>query len=140
ASLGLGWVGEPVFLALLQPVMDAVGIASERLRHTLAFLVGFSAITFLHITAGEQAPKWMAIQKPLPTSLWVVHPLVWFSWITWPFIWVLNHSSLWILRQVGIEAAGEGEGMHSDEELRLLFAASSKGGSGRSRRPRSVSR
>src|SRR5215218_4405782 len=28
ASLGLGWVGEPVFLSLLQPVMDTVGIQS----------------------------------------------------------------------------------------------------------------
>lgn len=127
ASLGLGWVGEPVFLALLQPVMDAVGLESEKLRHTLAFIVGFSAITFLHITAGEQAPKWLAIQKPLPTSLWVVHPLVWFSWIAYPFIWLLNRSSLWMLRQVGIDPAGEGEGMHSEEELRLLYAASSKG-------------
>ena len=87
-------------------------------------MVGFTAITFLHITAGEQAPKWMAIHNPLPTSLWVAHPLAWFCWITYPFIWVLNHSSLWMLRRAGIEPAGEGEGLHTEEELRLMLAAS----------------
>jgi CBS domain containing-hemolysin-like protein len=88
--------------------------------------VGFSALTFLHITAGEQAPKWLAIQRPLPTALWVVHPLEWFHRATYPFIWVLNHASLWMLRQLGIEPGREGEHAHSEEELRLLFAASQK--------------
>jgi CBS domain containing-hemolysin-like protein len=124
ASLGLGWVGEPVFLALLQPVMNWLEISSPHARETIAFLVGFSAITFLHITAGEQAPKWLAIQKPLVTSLWVSGPLRLFCTLAYPFIWVLNHSSLWMLRQVGIEPKGEGEMLHSEEELRLLFAAS----------------
>src|SRR5688572_4463895 len=31
ASLGLGWVGEPVFLSLLEPVMDAFSVQSEHL-------------------------------------------------------------------------------------------------------------
>ena len=71
ASLGLGWVGEPVFAALLKPLMALLNIDSVEARKTIAFIVGFSALTFLHITAGEQAPKWLAIQKPLPTALWV---------------------------------------------------------------------
>ena len=124
ASLGLGWVGEPVFAALLQPVMTWLNVESEEARKTIAFIVGFSALTFLHITAGEQAPKWLAIQKPLPTSLWVVQPLEWFHRASYPFIWALNHASLWLLRQLGIETSGEGEHAHSEDELRLLFAAS----------------
>ena len=126
ASLGLGWVGEPVFAALLKPVMAWLNIESAEARKTIAFVVGFSALTFLHITAGEQAPKWLAIQKPLPTALWVVQPLEWFHRMSYPFIWVLNHASLWLLRQLGIEPAGEGEQGHSEEELRLLFAATHK--------------
>src|SRR5256885_1126556 len=69
ASLGLGWAGEPVFNSLLAPLLSSV--ASEQLRHSIAFVVGFSAITFLHMTAGELAPKWVAIQRPLPISLWI---------------------------------------------------------------------
>jgi len=124
ASLGLGWVGEPVFAALLQPVMTWLNVESAEARKTIAFIVGFSALTFLHITAGEQAPKWLAIQKPLATSLWVVQPLEWFHRASYPFIWALNHASLWLLRQLGIEPSGEGEHAHSEDELRLLFASS----------------
>lgn len=130
ASLGLGALGEPLFAALLQPVLNWLSVDSPQARHTIAVAVGLSALTFLHITAGEQAPKWMAIQKPLPTALWVVYPLKWFYLITFPFIWVLNQSSLWMLRQLGIQPASEAELSHSEEELRLLFATSHKHSAG----------
>lgn len=122
ASLGLGWVGEEVFAALLTPIMDGLHIESLGLRKAIAFLFGFGTITFLHITAGEQAPKWLAIQKPLPSTLWVAQPLQWFHKISYPFIWILNNSSLWLLRRIGIEPVGEGEIVHSEEELRLLVS------------------
>lgn len=126
ASLGLGWVGEPVFATLLQPLLNALQIESEGVRESVAFFVGFSVLTFLHISAGEQAPKWLAIQKPLPTALFVVRPLEWFHRLSYPFIWVLNRASLELLRQFGIEPTGEGEGIHSEDELRLLVATTQK--------------
>lgn len=126
ASLGLGWIGEPVFAALLSPVFGWLDISSPGMRHLLSFGVGFSAITFLHISAGEQAPKWLAIQRPLPTTLWVAYPLCWFYWASYPFVVTLNWVSQWILRQVGLEAASEAERTHSREELRLLVTASQK--------------
>ena len=124
ASLALGWVGEPVFSALLTPVLNAFNIQSPELRHSLSFLVGFSALTFLHIVAGEQAPKWYAIQQPLPTSLFVAYPLKWFHKASYPFIWLLNQASLWLLGRFGIEPTGEGEGVHSHDELRVMVATS----------------
>jgi CBS domain containing-hemolysin-like protein len=126
ASLALGWIGEPVFMALLQPVLDLAGISTPEVRETVAVIVGFATITFLHITAGEQAPKWMAIQKPLPTALWVAWPLHFFHQVSYPFIWVLNRSSQWMLRAVGLEQSGEEGTVHSEEELRLLFATSQR--------------
>ena len=126
ASLGLGWIGEPVFAPLLAPVMDGLHVESPHVRHTIAFLVGFSIITFLHITAGEQAPKWLAIQKSLPATLWVAAPLEWFRKVTAPLIWVLNQSSLWLLRRCGIEPTGEKDLAHSEEELRLLFTTAQR--------------
>jgi CBS domain containing-hemolysin-like protein len=36
---------------------------------------------------------------------------------------VLNHSSIWLLKRIGIEAKSEAEIIHSREELRLLFSA-----------------
>src|SRR5256885_1690101 len=62
-SLGLGWVGEPIFTKLLTPLLMALHVQSEALRHSISFAIGFSALTFLHICVGELAPKWTAIQK-----------------------------------------------------------------------------
>jgi CBS domain containing-hemolysin-like protein len=126
ASLGLGWIGEPVFSALLQPLFGLFKIESEQFQHTLSFAVGFSVITFLHIAAGEQAPKWLAIQKPLPTTLWVSYPMYWFYRASYPFVVALNHSSQWLLRMAGLEPVSEADAFHSEEELRLMFAASQK--------------
>ena len=130
ASLGLGWVGQPVFVELLSPLLLSLHVESEALRHSISFAVGFSALTFLHISAGELAPKWAAIQNPLPISLWVAQPLKWFYLASYPFNWLLNQAARWLLRQAGIEMAGEGGRAHSQEELRLLVATSQKQGGG----------
>src|SRR5580658_21827 len=37
ASLGLGWVSEPVFSALLRGPLDALGVHSPQARETIAF-------------------------------------------------------------------------------------------------------
>jgi CBS domain containing-hemolysin-like protein len=126
ASLALGWIGEPVFEALLSPVFGWLNIESAELRRLLAFLVGFSALTFLHISAGEQAPKWLAIQRPLPTTLAVAYPMLWFYRLSYPFVVALNQSSQWLLKQVGLGTVSEEGHPHSEEELRLLLSAAQK--------------
>jgi magnesium and cobalt exporter, CNNM family len=126
ASLGLGWAGEPIFTALLSPLLISLHVESAALRHSIAFAVGFSALTFLHITAGELAPKWTAIQNPLPIALWVAQPLRWFFIASYPFNWLLNRTAQWLLRQAGIEAVSESKRIHSEEELRLLVTTSQK--------------
>src|SRR3954469_16412128 len=126
ASLGLGWVGEPLFTRVLSPLLVLLGVHSDAMLHSISFALGFSALTFLHISAGELAPKWTAIQKPLPIALWVAQPLRWFYIASYPFNWILNQSARWLLRQIGIQADGQGDGAHSDEELRLMVAASQK--------------
>ena len=123
ASLRLGWVGQPVFTSLLSPVLASLQVESAALRHSISFLVGFSALTFLHISAGELAPKWAAIQNPLPIALWVSQPLKWFYLASYPFNWLLNRAARWLLRQAGIELVGEPGRAHSEEELRLLLGA-----------------
>lgn len=123
ASLALGWIGEPAFVAMLEPVLDLLRVSSEKVRHIVSFVVGYSLITFLHIVVGEQAPKFLAIKRPLPSSLWVAYPLQLFFWISYPFIWLLNVASLRVLKWMGIEATSEHGGEHSEEELRLMLSA-----------------
>ena len=127
ASLGLGWIGEPVFSALLQPVFGWFDVRSHETQRIISTIVGFSAITFLHISAGEQAPKLMAIQQPLPTALWIAYPLLWFHRISYPFVWLLNRCSQKLLSLAGVEGAADLErSPHTEEELRLLFSAAQK--------------
>ncbi len=122
ASLALGWVAEPVFAALLEPVFGWFRIESAQLRHLLSASVGIMAVTFFHVVVGEQAPKFIAIKRPLPSSLWVAYPLHWFYVVTYPLIWILNWTSLWVLQRLGIESSGHGE-VHSEEELRLMLGS-----------------
>ncbi len=127
ASLGLGWIGEPLIARQLEPMLHKFG-ASDHLIHTISFLVAFSTITFLHITIGEQVPKIYAIQKYQKTSVAVGIPLLVFYKIFKPFIWLLNASSNVMLRSVGIhDPAGHG-GVQSEAELRMLMRESSEGG------------
>jgi CBS domain containing-hemolysin-like protein len=123
ASLALGWIGEPIFEMLLEPVFHWLAIESETAKSTISFGVGFSIITTLHIVVGEQAPKWLAIQKPLPTSLWVAYPLMWFYRLSYPIVIALNWSAQVLLKSIGIKPSSGSHEHHSEEELRLLVAS-----------------
>src|SRR5208282_2337726 len=118
ASLGLGWLAEPVFLSLLAPPLQWLGVASPHVQKSAAFAIGFATATFLQIVLGELGPKWFAIQRALPAALFIAPPLHWFYRASYPFNWLLNHSAQWLLRRVGIEPAGSALLVHSEEELR----------------------
>ena len=122
ASLGLGWIGEPVFAAVLEPVMELFNIQNAALTHTIAFAVGFTIITFLHIILGECTPKTISISKPMESTLFISRPLRWFYTIFYPVIWLLNESSIWMLKKLGFSSVDETENAHSEEELKLLLA------------------
>ena len=131
ASLGLGWIGQPVFTTLLSPLFVSLGVESGAWQHSISFAIGFSALTFLHITAGELAPKWMTIQQPLPIALWVAHPLRWFYLAFYPFNRLLNLSAGWLLRKIGIDLDVASDRAHSEEELRLVLASAQSEAGGR---------
>jgi CBS domain containing-hemolysin-like protein len=121
-SLGLGWVGEPVVAHLLEPVFELFGIGSPTVVSTVSFAVGFTLITTLHIVLGEQAPKWLAIQRAQRTTLFVSGPLHLFYVVFRPFIFVLNAMANYFIRVVGLEPSGEHELAHSEEELRIILS------------------
>ncbi|HEX6159460.1 MAG TPA: hemolysin family protein [Thermoanaerobaculia bacterium] len=128
ASLALGWIGEPAFAHLLTPLFQNFGGMAETLAHSVAITVAFVIISVLHIVLGELAPKSLAIQKPVGTSLWVAHALHAFYVITFPAIWLLNGIARQTLKLVGIQPASEMEAAHSPEELRMILANSEKAG------------
>jgi len=125
ASLALGWVGEPYVAQLIEPVFGLAGVHAPALVNTVAVILGFAIITFLHITLGELGPKYLAINDPLGVSLRVVRPLRIFYAVFQPVIWVLNRSSNYILKDLfRINPVGGVELAHSEEELRLILAES----------------
>lgn len=128
ASLGLGWIGEPVVSKILIALMHAAGLdMDEETAHKIALPVAFALITVLHIVFGELAPKSIAIRKSEETTLAVSLPMRVFFILFRPFIWVLNGLSNNILRLIGVEPAEEHEA-HSSDELRLLVKQSQQSG------------
>ena len=121
ASLALGWVGEPLVASMFAPYFAGLGVTDPRVIQGVSFAIAFSLITFLHIVIGEQAPKWLAIQKARTTTLWVAYPLKLFFVVFKPFIWALNSAANAIVRFVGMVSVSESEVAHSEEELRLLL-------------------
>lgn len=121
ASLGLGWIGEPAFAALLSPVLAFAGVESEKLVHLISLVFAFSVISFLHIVVGELAPKSMAIRQAEKTGLWVALPLYAFYWAMYPAIWVLNTSANAVLRLAGLSADHGSDAHYSTDELKLIL-------------------
>jgi magnesium and cobalt exporter, CNNM family len=127
ASLGLGWVGEPAVAHLIDPLLHAVGITSERAVTFISFVVGFGLITYAHLVFGEQAPKYFSIQKAERTALWISRPLRIFMVLFRPLVWLVNASTNFVLRPWGIKLGEEIEA-HSEEELRIMISSSAASG------------
>ena len=122
ASLGLGWIGEPVIGHRIEPLLRDFGVTDPGAIKSISFAVAFLIITFFHIVLGELAPKSLAIQRPKAVSLNAALPLIIFYRIFFPFIWVLNGAANRLLRWCGLEPAGEGEHAFSSEELEYVFS------------------
>jgi len=128
ASLGLGWIGEPVVAKSISTICVMLDIElSEETLHTISLPLGFLIITTLHIVFGELAPKSIAIRKSEKTTFFVAYPLQLFFIIFRPFIWLMNSISNGFLNLIGIQPIGEHE-IHSTEELKLLVDQSKEGG------------
>lgn len=129
ASLGLGWVGEPALSHLLYPFIEKIPLEIQsEVSHSLSAGIAFAAITFLHVVAGELAPKSIALQDPERTSLVVAAPTLWTAAIFKPLIWALNGTGNVLLRLIGVQPASGHQLVHSVEEIKMLVSASAEGG------------
>ncbi len=124
ASLGLGWIGEPAFAHLLEPVFEFFQIRSPELIKLLAFFTAFSFISFLHIVVGELMPKSLAIRRSEQVSLWTALPLYAFYWLMYPAIWLLNHCAFFLLKIFKLDQTHKAELFHSSDEIKLILSAS----------------
>ncbi len=135
SSLGLGWVGEPVVAALLEPGLAYIGeatgaafLTSGPVLHTISFTIAFSTITFLHIVFGELAPKTAALELSERVSFFVAAPLRWFYTIFSYPIRVLDWTGTKTVRLFGLQATGEHGSSYSEDEIRSLIKLSQESG------------
>lgn len=126
-NLLLGWVGEDIFIQLLQPFFLSFGI-SDSFSQTLSVIFGLLIITYFTITFGELAPKAIAIRKYMGAVLWLSYPLIVFYKIFKPFIWLLNASAGLIIRLIGIKPLLNDSGIHSEEDIRQVILEGRKTG------------
>jgi CBS domain containing-hemolysin-like protein len=123
ASLGLGWLGEPAFAHLLEPVFDALHI-QPGIASTISLVIAFVLISFLHIVAGELAPKSLAIRMPERAGLVTAAPLYLFYWLMYPAIALLNLSANGILKLFGLADGGHADAPYGEDEIRLILRGS----------------
>ena len=126
ASLGLGWVGEPAVASLIEPVLGPV--LPEGLIHLVAFAIGFSIITFLHVVFGELAPKTLAIAQTERLSLFLAPPMKFFYYILYPGIVVFNGTANAFTRSIGVPPASEAEETLGERELLRVLTRSGEEG------------
>ncbi|MBE0336723.1 hemolysin family protein [Paenibacillus sp. 23TSA30-6] len=126
-ALGLGWLGEPTVVKLLEPLFQQLNINGE-FSHILAFIISFVIVTYLHVVIGELAPKTLAIRKAEAVSLLTSPVIVWFNRIMYPFIWLLNGSANRLVRLFGLQPASEHEEAHSQEEIQIILSESVESG------------
>lgn len=124
ASLGLGWIGEPAVAHLLEPLLAKLGILGPEMVGAISFFVAFFVISYVHIVIGELAPKSMAIRQSDTVGIWTATPLYAFYWLMYPIIWLLNHSSNWILRVMGLDSDHGHDSHYSADELKLILRSS----------------
>ncbi len=122
ASLGLGWIGEPAFAGIIEPLIGHHGGWSSTTSHTISAVIAFTIITFLHILLGELAPKSLAIRRPDESVLAIAYPMRWAYFIFYLPMLVLNGASNWLLKLMGLEP-GHHEVAHSEQEMRMLLSS-----------------
>ena len=121
ASLGLGWIGEKVMTNVVHQAFGLLDIdVSQGWAKGLGIAIAFGTITLLHVVLGELAPKSIAIQKPVATTMKIAVPLRLFYWLLLPLIFVFNGLANFLLKLVGIEPHPN-ESIHSSEELQYLL-------------------
>ena len=132
ASLALGWVGEPAFSHLIEPLIQRVApdsASAQAIAKTVAIVIAFSLITFLHIVVGEQVPKTLAIANSERTVLVLAWPMRLFYLLFYPVIWMLNAGTRLVLKLLGLDSrASEGGEALSEDELRMIFTSSAEAG------------
>jgi CBS domain containing-hemolysin-like protein len=135
SSLALGWIGENAMAGVVRGWIIKLPLSSDvksMAVHSLAIPIAFFLIAYLQIVLGELAPKSVALLYAEEIARFVAPFSVAIARLFNPLIWVLNQSTWFLLRLVGIRYAGQGwyNQVTSPEELQLIITSSSSESTG----------
>lgn len=126
-SLGLGWIGEPTIDNIIHPLFGH-NFLPERISSVVSFSISFILVTYIHVVAGELAPKTIAIHKAEQITLLFSRPIIVFYKLLYPFILILNNSAKFITSLFGFKLEGEYQTAHTEDEIKLLLSQSYESG------------
>jgi CBS domain containing-hemolysin-like protein len=125
SSLALGWIGESTMATLVTALMAQLPLPRElnqTIAHSLAIPVAFLLIAYLQIVLGELCPKSLALLYSEQLARFLGPPSLAIARLFNPFIWILNQSTRWLLRLVGVQYTGQGwYNRVTPEELQLII-------------------
>ncbi|NEO30126.1 MAG: HlyC/CorC family transporter [Symploca sp. SIO3C6] len=125
SSLALGWIGESTMAVPAAAAMVELPIPpqlSQMIAHSLAVPVAFFLIAYLQIVLGELCPKSVAMLYSEQLARFLGPPSSAIARFFKPFIWILNQSTRFLLRLVGIQYTGQSwYSRVTPEELQLII-------------------
>jgi CBS domain containing-hemolysin-like protein len=126
ASLGLGWLGEPVVAAILERSLG--NVIPPTWLHFISFVIAFIIVTALHIVLGEQAPKLFGLQLAEKVAMGTALPMQIFYKTFKPFIHALDWASAKTVNIFGLHATSEHASIYTEDEIRQLVKISEESG------------
>ena len=128
ASLGLGWAGEETIFNILYGWLTPLATpATTNILHGFAFALSFIVMSYAHVVIGEVVPKNLGIEKADRLAVIVAPALLVFYRVSEPFVAIIEKSSTFISRLMGLSGKEHGGG-HSAEELRFIIRSSGSEG------------
>ena len=123
-SLTLGWIGEPMVARFVESFRFLHEVPHALVyAHTIAIVIAFGLITFMHVILGELVPKSLALQRAEQVALAVAAPMDVFLTLTRPLIFIMGNAAGSVLRIFGLRKMRQGP-VHSADEVKLIVTAS----------------
>src|SRR5258706_1482863 len=124
-SLTLGWIGEPMVAHFVESFQFLQRLPHVLVyAHTIAIVIAFGLITFLHVILGELVPKSLALQRAEQVALAVAAPMEVFLTLARPLLFFMRQSGGLVLKLCGAHDTRRGGAVHSPDELKLIVTAS----------------
>jgi len=126
SSLALGWIGESTMAVLVGSWIGQSPLPQPMrsfFAHSLSIPVAFLLVAYLQIVLGELCPKSIALLYSEELARFLGPSVKAIARFFNPFIWILNQSTRWLLRLVGIQYTGQGwRSPVTPKELQLIIA------------------